>query len=79
MGRGGVPVALYVPNLIGYFRIISGLASFYYAFSSPLLFFFTYGLSQMLDAVDGVAARALGQSECAAAGADGHRVCSAFI
>ena len=55
-------VFLYVPNLIGYFRIISALASFYFAKDQPLLFLALYALSYLLDAADGPAARYLKQT-----------------
>lgn len=65
---GKPAVWFYVPNLIGYVRIITGLAAFWYAFPGPAhdtlnwqAFFWLYGVSYMLDAVDGVAARKLGQ------------------
>ena len=59
-----VPVALYVPNLIGYTRIALGLAAFSYARDAAQWqwFFGLYFLSYALDAVDGVAARALQQT-----------------
>lgn len=55
---------LYVPNLIGYVRIITGLAAFMYAFDKAQhgTFFALYAFSYLLDAVDGVAARALKQT-----------------
>ena len=58
------PVALFVPNLIGYVRVLFALAAFPLAFSPARwhLFFWLYGASYALDAVDGVAARALGQT-----------------
>ena len=58
------PVWLFVPNLIGYVRILSALAAFPLAFSPTRwhYFFWLYGVSYALDAVDGVAARALGQT-----------------
>jgi phosphatidylglycerophosphate synthase len=54
----------YVPNLIGYARIITGLWSLVYAFdqSAHHKFFMLYAISYGLDAVDGVAARALKQT-----------------
>jgi CDP-diacylglycerol--inositol 3-phosphatidyltransferase len=59
-----VSVWLYVPNLIGYVRILSGLAAFWVCRnpSSWATFFCLYAFSYGLDAVDGVAARALGQT-----------------
>jgi CDP-diacylglycerol--inositol 3-phosphatidyltransferase len=58
------PVALYVPNLIGYVRIVTGLAAFAVARDSAqwAAFFWLYAVSYSLDAVDGVAARRLGQT-----------------
>lgn len=57
-----VAVYLFVPNLIGYLRIITGLVSFYFAFTHPGYFVGLYSFSYWLDALDGVAARHLGQS-----------------
>eukprot|EP01013_Petalomonas_cantuscygni_P017388 TRINITY_DN34542_c0_g1_i1.p1 TRINITY_DN34542_c0_g1~~TRINITY_DN34542_c0_g1_i1.p1 ORF type:complete len:217 (-),score=45.65 TRINITY_DN34542_c0_g1_i1:385-1035(-) len=55
-------VWFYVPNLIGYARVVLAIASFYVAFSSPLLFVIFYMTSFLLDAADGYAARTLHQS-----------------
>jgi len=54
-------ILLYVPNLIGYARVILSLAAFYYAFSDPWITFIAYTTSYVLDAADGVAARKLNQ------------------
>nr|AJP61941.1 phosphatidylinositol synthase [Herpetomonas muscarum] len=54
-------VALFVPNLIGYLRIVLSLASYYVADTQPLLFIAFYTSSFVLDALDGMAARALNQ------------------
>ena len=58
------PVWLFVPNLIGYVRVLTGLASFYYALDEQRFwyFFYLYGFSYALDALDGVAARRLNQT-----------------
>lgn len=58
------PVWLFVPNLIGYVRIVTGLAALAYAFDAARWPWFAalYFLSYALDAVDGVAARALRQT-----------------
>lgn len=56
-----IPVALYVPNLIGYARVITGILSFPYALHSPWVFLCLYAFSYGLDALDGVAARGLNQ------------------
>ncbi len=61
-------VALYVPNLIGYFRLITGAAALFYApFASNenknmSYFLAFYFVSYMADALDGTAARALNQT-----------------
>ena len=61
-------VALYVPNLIGYFRLITGIAALYYApFSKNdnqniSYFLALYFVSYFADALDGTAARALNQT-----------------
>lgn len=54
-------IFLFVPNLIGYIRLTFSLLSFYLAKDYPLLFIILYSLSFILDAADGMAARALGQ------------------
>ena len=53
---------LFVPNLIGYVRIILGIAAFAYAFDDYKVTVLAYSASQLLDALDGYAARALNQS-----------------
>jgi len=55
-------IYFYVPNLIGYARIIFAVMSFYYVYTSFELFFWYYSLSAALDMADGYAARALGQT-----------------
>jgi len=54
-------VYLFVPNLIGYARIILMFVSFYYMATDVWIATITYLLSQFLDAFDGHAARALNQ------------------
>uniref|UniRef100_A0A7M5WIK1 CDP-diacylglycerol--inositol 3-phosphatidyltransferase n=1 Tax=Clytia hemisphaerica TaxID=252671 RepID=A0A7M5WIK1_9CNID len=54
-------VYLFVPNLIGYARIILMFVSFYYMATDVWTATITYLLSQFLDAFDGHAARALNQ------------------
>ncbi|KAH8106989.1 CDP-alcohol phosphatidyltransferase-domain-containing protein [Cristinia sonorae] len=55
-------VFLFVPNLIGYSRILlAGLALHYMSFH-PKYCTLAYGISCLLDAADGHAARALGQT-----------------
>jgi len=55
-------VFLFVPNLIGYSRILLAALSMHYMTYHPKYSTLAYGISQLLDAVDGHAARALGQS-----------------
>ena len=64
MTGSSLQVALFVPNLIGYARVLSALAAFYVAFDDHVLFAWLYSISMGLDAVDGVAARAFKQSMC---------------
>eukprot|EP01006_Ploeotia_vitrea_P015774 TRINITY_DN46084_c0_g1_i1.p1 TRINITY_DN46084_c0_g1~~TRINITY_DN46084_c0_g1_i1.p1 ORF type:complete len:207 (+),score=18.66 TRINITY_DN46084_c0_g1_i1:92-712(+) len=56
-----VSVYFYVPNIIGWLRIILGIASFFYARTDPLIFTAMYLTSFLLDAMDGWAARVLNQ------------------
>ena len=56
-----LPVWLFVPNLIGYVRVACAAAAFASS-SEPWTFAGWYALSYLLDAVDGPAARALGQA-----------------
>ncbi|KAI0748242.1 phosphatidylinositol synthase [Daedaleopsis nitida] len=55
-------VFLFVPNLIGYSRIILAALSLHYMSYHPKYCTVLYGISCLLDAFDGHAARALGQS-----------------
>lgn len=55
-------VFLYVPNLIGYARILLLGSSFYFILKDYRLALGLYGLSYTLDAFDGLAARLLNQS-----------------
>ncbi|XP_072423574.1 CDP-diacylglycerol--inositol 3-phosphatidyltransferase isoform X1 [Chiloscyllium punctatum] len=56
-----VSVFLFVPNLIGYSRIILALIAFYFMPSDPALATCLYLLSSFLDSLDGHAARLLNQ------------------
>ncbi|KAJ3301686.1 CDP-diacylglycerol-inositol 3-phosphatidyltransferase [Kappamyces sp. JEL0829] len=56
------PVFVYIPNLIGYGRIILALASLALMSSSSSWSIVLYGASCLLDAADGFAARYYGQS-----------------
>lgn len=55
-------VFMFVPNLIGYARIILALASFYTMPHKPILTLSFYFMSTFLDAFDGFAARLFNQS-----------------
>lgn len=55
-------VFLFVPNLIGYLRFAFLFAVFPLYTHSPLAALVCYGLSQLLDAFDGMAARHFNQS-----------------
>uniref|UniRef100_A0A7S2NIS6 CDP-diacylglycerol--inositol 3-phosphatidyltransferase n=1 Tax=Haptolina brevifila TaxID=156173 RepID=A0A7S2NIS6_9EUKA len=57
-----VSVYLYVPNLIGYVRVVLALIGYSYALSDYHVTISAYLVSQLLDAADGYAARVLGQS-----------------
>ena len=49
-----VNVFLFVPNLIGYGRIVFGVASLFYMNDSPYIAMTLYWLSAFLDAFDGM-------------------------
>lgn len=51
-----------MPNLIGYARVILAALSLYFMKGNPKVCTVLYGISCLLDAFDGMAARALGQS-----------------
>ncbi|PLB52432.1 phosphatidylinositol synthase [Aspergillus steynii IBT 23096] len=55
-------VFLFVPNLIGYTRIVFAVASLYYMPLHPRTCSLLYSISCLLDALDGAAARRLDQS-----------------
>ncbi|ODN77172.1 hypothetical protein L202_05697 [Cryptococcus amylolentus CBS 6039] len=55
-------VFLFVPNLIGYTRVITAAAALFFMPYHPKACFVLYSVSCLLDAVDGQAARALGQT-----------------
>ena len=50
-------VFLYIPNIIGYFRVALCGVSLYYLPTEPMIAMFFYIVSCLLDAVDGNAAR----------------------
>ena len=55
------PVLLYIPNLIGYARILSLIISFFYIDCCFWKFTFLYSFSIFLDCIDGMAARYFNQ------------------
>ena len=55
------PVALYVPNLIGYARLLLIAIALRFVGSDPARFVYIWAASCALDFVDGLAARRLGQ------------------
>ena len=55
-------IFLFIPNLIGYSRIILAIASLYYMPLHPRTCTILYAVSCLLDALDGVAARKFQQS-----------------
>ena len=61
-GAAMVSVYLFVPNLIGYARVILALVGYAMAMHNHQVTLFCYMGSQFLDALDGLAARMLGQS-----------------
>ena len=68
-------VYFYVPNLIGYARVALAFVGYALAPTQPELTFGTYMLSQLLDAADGYAARALKQSSIRCRPWHGDRPC----
>jgi CDP-diacylglycerol--inositol 3-phosphatidyltransferase len=56
------PVFFYIPNLIGYGRIVLALAALYIIKTSGFWSILFYVASCLLDAADGFAARYYGQS-----------------
>ncbi len=55
------PVLLYVPNIIGYVRIVFLAVFILCAFRMPVLAFWAYAFSSLLDAADGYTARKFNQ------------------
>ena len=66
-------VFLFIPNLIGYGRFALLFASIFFYRDSPIITFFLYGGSQLLDMFDGMAARHFNQ--CSKLGAVMDMVC----
>jgi CDP-diacylglycerol--inositol 3-phosphatidyltransferase len=57
-----VSVLLYVANIIDYFRFVLLVVCLMVFETNPILFIASYIISAVLDAFDGMAARALNQS-----------------
>ena len=55
-------VLCYYANIMDYFRVISAMYAFYIAKERPIIFVVCYFISFILDAFDGMAARAAGQT-----------------
>eukprot|EP01023_Acetabularia_acetabulum_P066290 TRINITY_DN8936_c0_g1_i10.p1 TRINITY_DN8936_c0_g1~~TRINITY_DN8936_c0_g1_i10.p1 ORF type:complete len:172 (+),score=5.53 TRINITY_DN8936_c0_g1_i10:75-590(+) len=55
-------ITIFVPNIIGYIRVICTLASLAVAFKHPLMASLVYFVGFVLDAVDGFVARRLNQT-----------------
>lgn len=55
-------IYLFYPNLIGFGRVVLGVASLFYMSDSPIIAMTLYWLSAFLDAFDGMAARRFNQS-----------------
>ncbi len=53
--------AYYLPNIMGYVRFVTIVASWKYAMSDPHCFAMLYGISYLLGALDGTVARLLSQ------------------
>ncbi|KNB46688.1 hypothetical protein JH06_0781 [Blastocystis sp. subtype 4] len=71
-----VSVALFIPNIIGYIRAVTGILSFYFVDSNPTAFCWLYFISYILDALDGVCARRFNQ--CSHFGAVLDMICDRF-
>jgi len=54
-------IFFYIPNLIGYSRILFAVISFYYIYTDFIKFYIFYSLSAVLDIADGYAARSFNQ------------------
>ena len=61
-GRSGVPIPLYVPNLMNYVRFVAIIVSWRYALTDPHIFTILYAVAQVLGALDGTIAKILGQT-----------------
>ncbi|ODQ77804.1 hypothetical protein BABINDRAFT_163191 [Babjeviella inositovora NRRL Y-12698] len=55
-------IYVFIPNLIGYARVFTAILSFFTMKNHPVITAFVYGLSCLLDAFDGTAARKFNQA-----------------
>lgn len=62
MTKRKLPIALYVPNIMGYARIFLAFTGLYISSSRPVAAIWTWLASASLDAMDGIVARALNQT-----------------
>ncbi|TNV73142.1 hypothetical protein FGO68_gene2396 [Halteria grandinella] len=58
---GGIPIPLFVPNVLGYIRFLTILASWPFAMTDPQTFLALYATSYLLGAIDGPLAKLLNQ------------------
>ena len=56
---GGIPIPLFVPNVLGYIRFLTIVASWPFAMTDPYTFLALYSTSYLLGAVDGPLAKLL--------------------
>jgi len=61
MANTTTSVYFFIPNIIGYSRMVFAMLAFYHIHTNYFLFFIFYALSAVLDIADGYAARALDQ------------------
>ncbi|KAJ6814305.1 CDP-diacylglycerol--inositol 3-phosphatidyltransferase 1-like isoform X1 [Iris pallida] len=61
MSRKPVSVYLYIPNILGYMRVLLNVVAFALCFSNKLLFAILYFISFACDALDGMLARKFNQ------------------
>ena len=57
----GIPIPLFVPNVIGYVRFLTIVLSWPFALSDPKIFLALYSTSYLLGAIDGPLSKLLGQ------------------
>ena len=76
-GAGGQEnIYFFIPNLIGFTRVILGFGAFWTAPDDPTTTFWLYFWSCFMDALDGHAARYFGQSECGGGDGESCRGCA---